>query len=302
MTEVVSNVSSLCGVVDDIQISRIRHPRSQLRAAAYNIQELAASIAEKGLLQPIIIRSIENDGDFNYEIVAGNRRYEACKSLGWRKITCHVEELNDKEAFEIALAENIQRSTLSAIEEAKAFKIYISDHGWGGSTQLASTIGKSVSYVTRRIALLELPEEVIASIHNSILSTSIGEELCSVKDNTKQSDLAKLIATRHLSVRKSREIIDNAEEEDTRIASGPLYMQASKDSVSELQKPIEKTILILRIAMNKLGVVIDSIDEDGWPVKELLLHEKNAIHRQVDTLLKGRKKYDYDLVRMLKKK
>jgi ParB family chromosome partitioning protein len=203
MTEILSSASSMSGIVDDIEINRILHPKNQLREAGYNVSGLAASITEKGLLQPIIVRPAGNNF---FEIVAGNRRYEACKSIGFRKITCHIAELNDKEAFEIALVENIQRNTLNPIEEAKAFKDYISNRGWGGATDLALKLSKSVSYVTKRVALLELPEDVIASISNSLLSCSVGEELSSIKDNSKKSELARLVAQRHLSVRKVRQL------------------------------------------------------------------------------------------------
>ena len=302
MPEVLSSVSSLSGIVDDIEISNIRHPKNQLRTGISEIEELAASISEKGLLQPIIIRPAEskNQEDAFYEIVAGNRRYEACKNIGWRKITCHIGELNDREAFEIALAENIQRSTLSPIEEAKAFKAYISDYGYGGTTQLAMKLGKSASYVTKRIALLDLPSDVITSISNSILSTSVGEELCSVKDNAKQSELAKLIATRHLSIRKIREILEESGEEVCRMGEDIYCMEVNDDDASKYQKPIEKTILILRLTMNKMGAVIDGIEDDCWPVKEILLQHKNALHKEIDTLLKEKKKCNYNFVKKFK--
>ena len=78
------------------------------------------SILEKGLLQPIIVRMINDN--INYEIVAGYRRYSACKKLGWKKIPCQIVDLTDMEAFEILIVENVQRKTLNPIDEAKAFK------------------------------------------------------------------------------------------------------------------------------------------------------------------------------------
>ena len=122
MSETLSCATSLSGIIDDIEVTRIRHPNEQLRSGSYLVTDLAASIAQKGLLHPIIVRI---NGDL-FEIVAGNRRFEACKILGWRKITCHVEDLSDKEAFEISLMENIQRCTLNPLDEAKAFELYVS--------------------------------------------------------------------------------------------------------------------------------------------------------------------------------
>src|SRR5215467_9586580 len=97
------------GVIEEVDIFRIKQsPLNELRFDLVDVNDsmLANSIRERGLLQPIIIRTSPDDRHF--EIVAGNRRYNACKSLGYRKIACHVVELDDKAAFEVALIENIQ--------------------------------------------------------------------------------------------------------------------------------------------------------------------------------------------------
>ncbi|MGA9150979.1 MAG: ParB/RepB/Spo0J family partition protein [Candidatus Nitrosopolaris sp.] len=119
---------------------RHRYFKKQSKNIRHNVpdtEELAKSIQQKGLLQPILVRTL--DGYF--EIVAGNRRFCACKALGWKKIACHIIELVDKQAFEVSLVENIQRKTISPLDEANAFKAYVSDFGWGGVSDLASKIG-----------------------------------------------------------------------------------------------------------------------------------------------------------------
>jgi len=148
------------GFVEDIDISEIHECHNILHTNEANLEELCSSIQQKGLLQAILVRTLDD----HYEIVAGNRRFRACKLLGWKKIACHVLELDDKNAFEISLVENIHRRTLSPIEEANAFKVYLSDFGWGGISDLAAKINKSKSYVTKRIKLLHLPSDVIHSI------------------------------------------------------------------------------------------------------------------------------------------
>ena len=105
------------------------------------VEDLADSIKKIGLLQPIVVRTTE--GSEGFEIVAGNRRYSACRQLGWRKITCHIVELDDKGAFEIALAENVQRQTLNPVEEGLAFRKYVNEFGWGGVSELAQKISES---------------------------------------------------------------------------------------------------------------------------------------------------------------
>ena len=121
--------NELVGSVEDIAISDMVPPANSLRTSMNGIEQLAESIKKIGLLQPIVVR-INSLGSF--EVVAGNRRFKACKSLGWKKIPCHVVELDDKEAFEISLVENIHRKSLSPIEEAYAFKSYVKELGWGG--------------------------------------------------------------------------------------------------------------------------------------------------------------------------
>ncbi len=168
MPKVVSS-NAVLGVIDDIPISKLRVSRSQLRSSIQELDELVDSIRQRGLLQPIVVRGSDNH---YYEIIAGNRRYEACKRLSWRKITCHIVELDNKECFELSLIENIQRETLNPIDEARAFKTYISDFGLGGVSELARKIGKSPSYITKRISLLALPREVIQSVADSRVSPS----------------------------------------------------------------------------------------------------------------------------------
>ena len=80
--------------------------------------------------------------DGEYEIVAGTRRYNACKMLGWRKILSHVVELDDKDAFEVSLIENIHSKNLNSIEEARAFQDYVTNYGWGGISELATRLEK----------------------------------------------------------------------------------------------------------------------------------------------------------------
>jgi ParB family transcriptional regulator, chromosome partitioning protein len=114
------------GLTEDLDVSSIRQSPN-IRSEIIEAYELANSINQKGLLQPIIVRPKEGF----FQIVAGNRRFEACKLLAWKKIPCHIIELDDKAAFEVSLIENIQRQTLNPLDEAQAFKTYVDDFGWG---------------------------------------------------------------------------------------------------------------------------------------------------------------------------
>ena len=115
LSRVSSIISGLPGIIENVELSRIRHNYYEVRSDFQDIAELSASINRHGLFHPIILRT---KGQDYFEIVAGNRRFDACKALGWRKIACHIMDLVDKDAFEIALIENIQRKNLQPLDEA----------------------------------------------------------------------------------------------------------------------------------------------------------------------------------------
>ncbi|HET8793766.1 MAG TPA: ParB/RepB/Spo0J family partition protein [Nitrososphaeraceae archaeon] len=285
MQKIHSTSNSINGLLDNIDISKIKPFRYSYRKNMNeDLHELCYSIKEKGLLHPIIVRMID-DG---YEIVAGTRRYNACKLLGWRKILSHVVELDDKDAFEVSLIENIHSKNLNPIEEAKAFQDYVNNYGWGGISDLATKLGKSVSYVDKRIRLLELPKDVVDSLSAGSLSVSVGDELLPLKEKEQQSKLAELIKKRKLSSRQVREL--KAEMKNSDNPYDVLDFQTKIiDIDTKTQKSFDKAIIAIRVAMNKLASVIDDV-EDNWTVYEILLQHKNMLHNQIDILYKEKKK------------
>ena len=283
----LSNSILSYGVLEDIPITEIKLPVNQLRSEL-DLDELSLSIAQKGLLQPIIVRTL--DSRTFYEIVAGCRRYLACKKIGRRKITCQIANLSDKEAFEISIIENVQRMTLTALDEARAFKNYVSDYGWGGVSDLAAKLGKSVSYVTKKIMLLNLPKEIKDSLNEQTLSTSTAFELAYLKKEEDRTKIAKLIKNRHLTTNKVRKIVkkmNDSNEIETDIEK--LYIDAGIRNKAKLEKSFDKTIITLRIAMNRMGPIIDDV-EDDWIIHEILMQHKRRLHDQIDVLIKQRKK------------
>jgi len=281
------------GLLVDVDLYRIRHS-SSLRSGTtlYNskllISELAKSIAQQGLLQPIIVRT-QRGSDY-FEIVAGHRRYEACRALGWRKIVCHVLELDDKEAFEVTLIENIQRENLNPIEEAQAFKIYVDEYGWGGITDLAFKLGKSVSYDDKRIRLLNSPPELIESISDRLISPSTAEELISINDERIIHNFVEVINQRQLSSRKVRILVkEHVKESTSNIYDFKEVGDKIIDIDSKVQRSFDKSIIALRLAASRLAAIIESM-EDNWIVYEILMQHKNMLHSQIDILIKEKKK------------
>lgn len=286
MQKIHSTSNSVIGILENVDISKIKpfkyYYRNNLEE---DLQELCYSIKEKGLLQPIIVRMVD---DSMYEIVAGTRRYNACKMIGWRKILCHVVELDDKDAFEVSLIENIHSKNLNPIDEARAFKDYVTTYGWGGISDLATKLGKSASYVDKRIRMLTFPDAIIDSISNNNLKPSLAEELLPIKDQEHQSKLAELIKKRKLSSRQIRMIKDELKHTEN---PDEIFDFQTKliDVDARTQKSFDKAIIAIRVAMNKIASIIGDV-EDNWTVYEILMQHKNMLHTQIDILIKEKRK------------
>jgi ParB family chromosome partitioning protein len=279
------------GIIEDIDTYDLILSPSFYPSNHSAIEDLAKSIDKKGLLHPILIRHAKNQE--KYQIVAGNRRFIACKALGWRKIPCHLIELDDREAFELCLIENIQRRTMSSIEEAHAFKLYVSDFGWGGISELATKIGKSASYVDRRLRLLDLPESVLRKIEDSSLNTTIAEELVPMHDEKKQQNLADLICRKRLTVKCVRKMLHGKENSIYSINEEESTVKTTVEDISELdkrvQRSLDKSITVFKVAMSKMTDIIEGV-EDNWIIYEALMQHRSILNTQVDLLIKQKKK------------
>ncbi len=226
-------------------------------------KELAASIREHGLIQPITVRPVE----VGFEIVSGHRRYHACKLLRWKKIPCIVRILSDKAAFEIQLVENIQRKSLDPVEEAEAFKKYIVDYGWGGVSQLARVLSKSEQYVSARIQLLKLPKEIIYEISQKNLSVSHAMELVNL-DEEHQRFLKDAIINENMSVKNLREITraSKKEKELEQVIGDYNYNTLQQDTSTKRQiKIFKKSLLVLRMLLSNLDGLINESNETLSP-------------------------------------
>ncbi|MEM2759276.1 MAG: ParB/RepB/Spo0J family partition protein [Nitrososphaerales archaeon] len=272
------------GIFEELEISKINFARKDLRINVGSIDELASSIAEKGLLQPIVVRVLGN----KYEVVAGNRRLSACKLLKWRKILCHVVELDDKEAYEVSLIENVQHKTLNPIEEALAFRKYVEEFGWGGVSYLAKRIGKSQEYVTRRIQLLQLPSKVQEKIMRRRISPSIAQELLGVDSRTAVK-LAEMVETKHIKRDAIRRIVKSAKDVDEKPEEN---LHRTYDEVaSRSDEALKKCITILKSTLVRIDDIIDKVDED-WLTKEMLMQYRMIIHGDIDAFLRLRKRLE----------
>ncbi len=185
--------------VDDITPSRFQ-PRRDF--AVDQLQELMSSIKEKGVVQPVIVRSRGN----KYELVAGERRWRAVKELGMKTIPSITKDISDAEALEIALIENIQRQDLNPIEEAVAYERLIKEFKLT-QEKLSQQIGKDRASVANTIRLLKLPPKVKEEILQGRLSAGQARPLLSLKSPRQQEDLCKRIVKQGLSTREVEKIV-----------------------------------------------------------------------------------------------
>ena len=282
----ISYSNDLIGSIEDINISDIVLPAIPLRSVINDLHELADSIMKVGLLNPIVVRI---NGMQNFEIVAGNRRFNACKKLGWRKIPCHVVEMDDKMAFEVSMIENVQRQTLNPIDEGIAFRNYVDKYGWGGVSELAQKLSRSASYVSKRMKLIELPKDVIELISKHEINVSVAEELFSVTSHTHQSRIALMLHDNKLSSRDVRKLVKNngnlSEEEISSIEYSPHYTYASE----KICKSFDKSIISIRLAIKKFARIAEAV-EDDWIFYDILLHHKNMLNSQIDLLIRQKNK------------
>lgn len=165
------------------------------------LEELSESIKENGLLQPILVREY---GEGRYQIIAGERRYRACKLAGLTDIPAIILDRDDKAAAQIALIENIQREDLNPLEEALAYKALKEEYDMT-QEELSERIGKSRSAIANSMRLLDLPEEILTMVVARELSAGHARTLLGVKDRDDMLLLAQITAEQDLSVRQLEE-------------------------------------------------------------------------------------------------
>ncbi len=211
-----------------IPVDRIEPNPEQPRLAfdEVTLQELAASIREHGVLQPILVRPLGNN---QYQLVAGERRWRASKAAGLESIPALVEELDDDTALEISIIENLQREDLSPLDEAAMYERMVTDHGYS-VRKLAQKLGKDKGYLENRLRLADAPEDVreLVSLRKDTLSHAY--ELMKVGDEKKRRRLGGQVARGELTLIKLREKIEGRR---ARRAPADAGAEGAADSANE---------------------------------------------------------------------
>ncbi|QWB96033.1 ParB/RepB/Spo0J family partition protein [Mycoplasmatota bacterium] len=251
-------------VIDEISLSEIKPNPFQPRRNfdQDKIDELAQSIREHGVFQPIIVKKTM-DG---YLIVSGERRYRATKQVGLASIPAIVRQYEEIKIAEIALAENLQREDLSPIEEAEAYRVMMRNLNLT-QAQLAERIGKSRSHVTNILGLLNLPEEVQSYILNNKINMGHARALSKLKDQDLIVRIANKIMRQGLSVRQVEELTKK-EQKTNKI------IRKAQNKYSKEEKQLKKYFNEHKVSINDKKITIylqeeESIDElIKWIIKK----------------------------------
>ena len=236
--------------IDDIR-SNPYQPRKTFDIESLN--ELAKSIKEYGVVQPIIVKkSIKG-----YELVAGERRTKAAKIAGLKKIPAIIKDFDDQEMMEIALVENIQREDLNPIDEATSISNIIKLRGYT-QEEFANKFGKSRTYVTNILGLLKLPDEVKKLVEKRSLSMSHARVLSKIDDDDKVIDLAKKVITDSLSVHD----LEKMSQEEKQVNN----KSKNKSNYDTTYRMFENIIMDalntkVRVHKNKIEVYFDGVNE-----------------------------------------
>ena len=201
----VENETENASEVVTLKISQIEPNRKQPRRAFDDeaLGELAQSIGEHGVLQPILVRPMLHGG---YQIVAGERRYRASRLAGLTEVPVIIRDLSDSETMQLALIENLQREDLSPLEEAEGYRTLSADYGFS-QEEVAKTVGKSRSAVANAIRLLSLPDEVKTMVDDGRLSAGHARALLAIEDRDKLISTAQEVAEKGLNVRDTESLV-----------------------------------------------------------------------------------------------
>ena len=250
--------------IDEVEISKIEanpdQPRTNFNEEA--LQELAASIAELGVVQPITIREIGPD---KYMIIAGERRFRASKIAGLTKIPAYIKRVSDETMMEMALVENIQREDLNAIEIALTYQRLLDEYKFT-QEKLSDRVGKKRATVANYLRLLKLPAEIQLGLTKKEIDMGHARALINVQDPTKMIKLYEEVVAKGYSVRKVEELVRQLNEEGEgkeKKASDPELQQAYTQIADRLSNIFGAKVKVDRNekGKGKISLVFSSDEE-----------------------------------------
>ena len=199
------------------------------------LQELAESIKEKGILEPLIVRRV----DGGYELIVGERRWRAAQKAGLKEVPVLVKEIEGREALEVSLIENLQREDLNPIEEAEAFK-RLTEEFEIGQGELAARIGKDRTTIANTLRLLKLPTEVRNQLIQNRITSGHARAILSLETRERQKELCALIIQRGLSVREAEALAKRWSEKPKRAVTPAKERSDLESQINSLQDSLRR--------------------------------------------------------------
>lgn len=241
--------------IQDIELDKIVPNRYQPRRefSDDSIKELAETLDKDGLLQPIVVRE---DGEDHYEIIAGERRYRAAKSLNWETIPAIVNNMNDDQAASLALIENLQREDLNPIDEAKAYTNLMKLNDLT-QTALAKDMGKSQSYVANKLRLLKLDDDVQKALIEGKITARHGRALLNLSDDD-QERVLKEIEDKGLNVKQTEEIAKDVD---------AYFNPKPKEKETKRERVVKRIPKDLKVQINTIKKAVKLAKDSGIKVK-----------------------------------
>ena len=242
-----------------LRLSELEPNRSQPRKNFDEtaIAALADSLREHGVLQPLLVRALPNG---NYQIVAGERRWRAARMAGLDEVPVIIKDLDDKEAAQIALIENLQREDLDPIEEAQGYRYLQDEHGMK-QDEIARTVGRSRSAVANAMRLLRLPEEIQNMLIERTLTAGHARALLGFSDETLMLEAARRAAAGLLTVRAIERLAAAAEAEDPEDVPAPRIPSYYGEVEQALHERLGRRVQV-QFKKNKGTLLLEFYDDD----------------------------------------
>jgi ParB family chromosome partitioning protein len=253
-----------------------RQPRKEFSEEQLN--ELAASLREHGILEPLVVRPIE-DGETQYELVVGERRWRAAKIAGLDQIPCIIKEIDDRQALEMALVENLQREDLNAMEEAEAYKRLVEDYQLT-QEEIAGRVGKKRATITNRLRLLELEQEIQEQVRSGVLSAGHAKALLSLPRGEVRKKVAAQCIREGWSVRQIEAVVQKWHKR-SKPAKKKQNASAAENAFSELEQNFQRVLgtKVRILKQGKIGHIQIEFydDEDITRIYELIVGTEDSI-------------------------
>lgn len=233
-----------------------------------DLEDLAGSIAQVGILQPIIVRPDK----LGYEIIAGERRYQAACKAGLEKVPVIIKDIDDSKSLELALVENIQRSNLNSMEEARAYRDLIERTGIT-QEQLAETLSKSRSSITNALRLLDLPEEVQELVFYGDLTAGHARAILGVPTAEMRIKMAQKVVEEKLSVRQTESLVALFSVEQADKSPRPVMPTSFKKIAKQLRQDLQTNVKIKQVR-GKYKIEIEFADAEDLDRLVSVMHSE----------------------------